>query len=106
MTILYSVADHHLLLQAKQLGSASKPAKASRHNRKRGEVGPFAKLDILELKRPIAGKLPAQLAAAQLFLGPLAADSFNTFVTAASAHAAFPRYRRTCRDCDGGVGVK
>jgi hypothetical protein len=32
-------------------------------------VGPFAKLDILELNKPIAGKLPVQLAAVQLSVG-------------------------------------
>jgi NAD(P)-dependent dehydrogenase (short-subunit alcohol dehydrogenase family) len=55
-----------------------------------GGAGPFAKLDIQGLKKPIDGKLLAQLSAAQLSLGTLAADGSITFVTAASARAAFP----------------
>ncbi len=55
-----------------------------------GGAGPFAKLDIQGLKKPIEGKLLAQLSAAQLSLGTLAADGSITFVTAASARAAFP----------------
>ena len=55
-----------------------------------GGAGPFAKLDIQGLKKPIEGKLLAQLSAAQLCLGTLATDGSITFVTAASARAAFP----------------
>lgn len=55
-----------------------------------GGAGPFAKLDIQSLKKPIEGKLLAQLSAAQLALGTLAANGSITFVTAASARAAFP----------------
>lgn len=55
-----------------------------------GGAGPFAKLDIQSLKKPIEGKLLAQLSAAQLALDTLAVNGSITFVTAASARAAFP----------------
>jgi NAD(P)-dependent dehydrogenase (short-subunit alcohol dehydrogenase family) len=55
-----------------------------------GGAGPFASLDIQGLKKPIEGKLLAQLSVAQLSLGTLATKGSITFVTAASARAAFP----------------
>lgn len=54
-----------------------------------GGAGPFASLDIAALRRPIEGKVIAQLQAAQAALKTLATDGSITFVTAASARAAF-----------------
>jgi NAD(P)-dependent dehydrogenase (short-subunit alcohol dehydrogenase family) len=55
-----------------------------------GGAGPFRKLDIPALKKPIEGKLLAQLQAAQAALATLSENGSITFVTAASARAAFP----------------
>ena len=55
-----------------------------------GGAGNFAELDIQGLRKPIEGKLLAQLSVAQLSLSTLAADGSITFLTAASARSAFP----------------
>jgi NAD(P)-dependent dehydrogenase (short-subunit alcohol dehydrogenase family) len=52
-------------------------------------AGPFRKLDIRALARPIEGKVLAQLQAAQAALQTLSETGSITFVTAASARAAF-----------------
>ena len=54
-----------------------------------GGAGPFGKLDIPALIKPIEGKLLAQLQAAQAALATLSQTGSITFVTAASARAAF-----------------
>jgi NAD(P)-dependent dehydrogenase (short-subunit alcohol dehydrogenase family) len=54
-----------------------------------GGAGSFAKLDIPALIKPIEGKLLAQLQAAQAALRTLSPAGSITFVTAASARAAF-----------------
>ena len=54
-----------------------------------GGAGAFASLDIPALLKPMQGKLIAQLQAAQAALNTLAANGSITFVSAASARAAF-----------------
>lgn len=54
-----------------------------------GGAGAFASLDIPGLLKPIGGKVIAQLQATQAALPKLAANGSITFVSAASARAAF-----------------
>jgi NAD(P)-dependent dehydrogenase (short-subunit alcohol dehydrogenase family) len=54
-----------------------------------GGAGAFAALDIPALQKPIEGKVIAQLQAAQAALSTLAPAGSITFVSAASARAAF-----------------
>lgn len=54
-----------------------------------GGAGPFATLDVPGLLEPMKGKVIAQLQAAQAALKTLAPDGSITFVSAASARAAF-----------------
>jgi len=55
-----------------------------------GGAGPFATMEIAGLRRAIEGKLVAQLQAAQAALKHIDGRGSITFVTAASARAAFP----------------
>jgi NAD(P)-dependent dehydrogenase (short-subunit alcohol dehydrogenase family) len=55
-----------------------------------GGAGAFRSLDLEVLRRAIAGKVLAGLAALQALLPVLRADGSATFVTAASARAALP----------------
>lgn len=54
-----------------------------------GGAGPFSSLDIPALLEPLRGKVIAQLQAAQAALETLAPEGSITFVSAASARAAF-----------------